>query len=151
MFQNFINSIPCRYRRKLKTGKSKLKVRDVLWPPQSAGRRKNALKGAHSACLVGTGWWFGHAGRARGLRWIFSHRCPSQRRVPPSFYILSPTQGFCFCMPVFKKMFCVYTANVIKKERGMDLESNLLHHPDPRKNYSICVLSGWWLTFRNKL
>ena len=85
VFQKYINSIPCSYIRKLKTGNSKLKVRDVLWPPQSAGRRKNAWKGAHSACLVGIGLLFGHAGRAPGLWIIFSHRCPSQKHVPPFF------------------------------------------------------------------
>lgn len=50
VFQKYMNSVPSSYRRNLKTGKSKVKVRDALWPTQSAGRGKKCSERS-SLCL----------------------------------------------------------------------------------------------------
>lgn len=76
--------------------------------------------------LVVQAGFFGGSNNVPGLWRIFSHQCPSQWHVLPSFYIRSPTQGFCsrrffnihgdLLMPIFEKIFPVYTANVIKSK-----------------------------------
>lgn len=61
----------------------------------------------------GTGCFFGCSSKVPGLWRTFSHQCPSQRHIPPSFYILSPTQVFCLCQ--FLKKRSLFTLPMLQK------------------------------------
>lgn len=135
MLQKYINSFLCSYKRKKtqKTGK-----RGLLWPPQSADRRKHAQKGAHSV------WWY------RLFFWMFQQSSWTLKNFfPPvpipkahSSLVLHPLSNTgILLMPVFEKTFPVYATNVTKVKGNGLLEQS----PSwPRPKELFYVPSGWF-------